>query len=228
MKDTPQPEGATSRRLTRDGYLLLPRALFDEPYSQLTDKQFRLFVHLLQRARWKAGADEWWDGKEHVRVCRGQCVVSYRRLAQELRQSVGAIEKGIAAEVKLGLIRRQRGRQGHTIITIVDYETYQDPSAYQKTPEKTARRHREDGQKTRRKAEGHEGRKERGAPALPANKTGGARSTSRRFDPDRSRLQFRQRQLEQLMRNTASDLKRAEYGEQLERVLSALRELGAA
>jgi hypothetical protein len=89
-------------------------------YSNLKTKA--LFLHLLIRANWKPGE---FEGE---RIERGELVTSLDSLRIETRLTVGEIRTALAHLKKTGEIR-DRSTNSYRIITIVNYNKYQDGEA---------------------------------------------------------------------------------------------------
>jgi hypothetical protein len=183
------------------GALLLARKAFDGWLWTLTGNQIKIFLWLLFRARWKQGSERWFDGTEFVEVTRGQLVTSPDAIAKANGVSRGCVRRTVGSLIKADTIRATSRAGRYTIITVCNYDTYQDPENYADLARSHLRAYREPGESQVRATEENQGIREsgirnpptprkRGAPtpdARPGNGTG-PRPETRAMRRERERL----------------------------------------
>lgn len=102
------------------GYIKINRKILDwEWYKNLNT--CRLFFHILLKANWKDGK---FEGKD---VLRGSFITSIKRLSLETGLTENEVRTALSHLVKTGEITKQTTKK-YTIITVNNYELYQDIS----------------------------------------------------------------------------------------------------
>jgi predicted transcriptional regulator len=123
-----------------NGFITLHRKITEwEWYDDINT--FRVFLHLLLTANWK---DTKWHG---VKILRGQRVISYAGLAEESHLSVRAVRTCLERLKSTGEVTCQSTRR-YTIVTLVNYNKYQDKETDETTHQTTHARHTPDKQTT--------------------------------------------------------------------------------
>lgn len=106
------------------GFIILHRAAFEHPLLKDGDR-FRAFLWMCASACWKPTRFDL--GGKTVTLERGQLCVSRSQLAKEWGWSESAVERFLTRLKTEQMIERETG-QGKSIITICNYEKYQDIS----------------------------------------------------------------------------------------------------
>jgi len=117
-----------------DGFLFVARKLGDPDHWvwQLRPSPFRLFWWLLFKARWRAAEYRAPDGTL-ITVNRGQYAVALRRLAETTGLSLQETRTALNSLKRCEFLTHEV-THGITVITICNYEFYQDPASYSNTP----------------------------------------------------------------------------------------------
>ena len=141
------------------GFIALHREAFDHPVLKGKPERFYAWFWLVSEACWKATAFDI-RGKS-VSIERGQLCTSRDQLAKAWNWSPSAVERFLTRLETEQMIGRQTG-QGRTIITICNYDKYQDGEARtgQATGQPTGQK--SDSHRTT-KEEGNKGTKEQGS-----------------------------------------------------------------
>jgi hypothetical protein len=142
------------------GAILLARQSFERWLWSLTGNQIKVFLWLLYRARWKRGPEPWFDGREVVQIERGQLVTSPDSIAKANGVSRGCVRKALAVLEKTETIRANARANRYTIVTICNYDYYQDHRNYQSQRESQPRANREPTESQPRATEGIQGIRE--------------------------------------------------------------------
>lgn len=131
-----------------NGCILLSRALLDSVVFQ-NEKWLKVWVWCLLRANFKeksvpvkTGA-----GFSVVDVQRGQFIFGRNKNAKDLNMPPSTLWKVILKLEKLGNLNTQRNSH-YTIITICNYDLYQDLNSYKGTPKVTGKEQPSDNQGT--------------------------------------------------------------------------------
>lgn len=113
-----------------EGFILLARkiAAEDSWVRQLKPQYFKIMVMLLLKARWKAGP-YFPPSREQFKVERGQYAAPVRRLAKECGVSYQVMRTGLGLLALRGFLTH-KVTQGVTVVTILNYERYQDVENY--------------------------------------------------------------------------------------------------
>ena len=131
-------EGHSARAPADDGFILLARKLAsrDGWPVQLRAEHFKFMVLLLLRARWRDGDYLAPDGAV-IKIKRGQYASSVRRVAEEFGLSIQNVRTALRllAEYKFAT---RAVTHGVTVITILNYERYQDIQTYVNVPSNRA------------------------------------------------------------------------------------------
>lgn len=148
---------ASSENKYRGGKIWLHRSIID--WEWYTDAAtMRVFIHCLLRANWKEGR---FKGET---IPRGSFATSYRSMAREL----GLTERAIRTALNhLNLTHEvtQRSTSRYTVITVANYDQYQDDDTQSDT-QVTRKRHTNDTQVTTNEEsnKGNKGKKEKKKP----------------------------------------------------------------
>jgi hypothetical protein len=120
----------TDRAAADGGYVLLARKLAarDGWPVQLRAEHFKFMVLLLLRARWRDG-DYLAPGGTVIKIKRGQYASPTRRMAAEFNLPRYQVRAATAVLSRTGFLT-QEVTHGVTVITIRNYERYQDISNY--------------------------------------------------------------------------------------------------
>jgi hypothetical protein len=137
------------------GYIKLWRDAFDHPLLRNGDR-FRAFMWLVSEACWK-GTKFDVRGKT-ITLHRGQLCVSREQLADAWKWSPSAVERFLARLKTEQMIERSTG-QGKSVITILNYDKYQDQENETGQPTEQQTGQKSDRNRTA-KEEGKEGKKE--------------------------------------------------------------------
>lgn len=112
-----------------DGYIKLFRKMTTwEWYTDIAIKS--VFLHCLLQANYK---DKKWKG---IMIRRGQFVTSYTHLAEETGLSVKQVRRAIAELIntkELEIAGQKRGRFGYSLITVLNYNLYQNEGTIEGT-----------------------------------------------------------------------------------------------
>jgi hypothetical protein len=113
-----------------EGFILLARKIGAEDswVRCLQPQHFKFMVMLLLRARWKAGVYMTPSGNI-LTVERGQYAAPVRRLAEECGVSYQSSRTGLILLARRGFLTHEV-TQGLTVVTISNYERYQDIQNY--------------------------------------------------------------------------------------------------
>lgn len=108
-----------------DGFLVLSRRFFRRWTWRLPDRQLRLFLWLLYRARWSAEPERIVLPGCTIEVRRGQLWTTRRTLAAESGCSEQAVRTALKLFEREGVISTQTLTHHGTLITVCNYDTYQ-------------------------------------------------------------------------------------------------------
>jgi len=113
-----------------EGFILLARRIIAEDswVRQLKPQYFKVMVMLLLKARWKAGP-YFTPSREELKVDRGQYAAPVRRLAKECGVSYQVMRTSLGLLARRGFLTH-KVTQGITVVTILNYERYQDVENY--------------------------------------------------------------------------------------------------
>ncbi len=100
------------------GYIKLHRKLLEWSWYD-DDTVFRLFIHILLKANYKAV--KWHD----ITIERGQLITSTVKLSEELHRGRSTIVRAIEKLESSGVIK-SKSTPKYTLITILNYEKYQE------------------------------------------------------------------------------------------------------
>ena len=114
--------------MAQDGFIVLWRKMQDSWLWQLSPSDFKIAMTCILKANWSDG--KWFDGKEMIDVPRGTFISSISKLAElsgtgvTVKMVRGCLRRLDAATfLKLGTMQGKR----YSVVTIVNYETYQTP-----------------------------------------------------------------------------------------------------
>lgn len=116
-----------------DGYIILARGTYKDSktWRALTPIQKVVMITLLFMANHKDG--EWWSNKkrEFVPVKRGQLITTLRNLKRACGKGISTqnIRTALCQLKEMGFLTHQP-TQYYTLITITNYDFYQDPENY--------------------------------------------------------------------------------------------------
>jgi hypothetical protein len=106
----------------RDGYVKLHRRAMDSYLWELPEGQFKVALTCLALANWKDG--QGWDGVRPVAIPRGSFMTSRESLAKGARVSEQTVRTALRNLENAGFLTK-RSTKRHTVISIVNYESYQ-------------------------------------------------------------------------------------------------------
>ncbi len=131
-------EGHSARAPADDGFILLARKLAsrDGWPVQLRAEHFKFMVLLLLRARWRDGDYLAPDGAV-IKIKRGQYASSVRRMAGEFGLSIQNVRTALRLLGEYKFATRAV-THGVTVITVLNYERYQDIQTYVNAPSNRA------------------------------------------------------------------------------------------
>lgn len=126
-------ELATDKR--QAGYVRVYRSLLDHPLTdQLPAAWFRVFIVILLKTNWKPGV--WWDGHREITIPPGSLVTSVDKLRRLSKVSVKQV-RGCLKYLAAANIAAIRTANQYTIITVTNWELYQDNDASEGKPDGT-------------------------------------------------------------------------------------------
>lgn len=107
----------------RGGFIALWRSALDSWLFELPDLQFKIALRLLLEANWKPTTV--YRRGQRVVIGRGQLIMSQPGLAKRSGCSRGAVRRTLSNLEKVGFLSQDTS-QGVTLVTILNYERYQD------------------------------------------------------------------------------------------------------
>jgi len=113
------------------GYIKLHRRIVNWEWFD-DDKAFKLFVYILVKANWE---DTPWEQKNMI-IRRGELVTSLSKLSKELGYSVGEIRHRLN-NMQISKQIALKSTNKYTIITVCNYDDYQDPVQEKDTQNRT-------------------------------------------------------------------------------------------
>ncbi|MFB3816122.1 MAG: hypothetical protein ACE147_00545 [Candidatus Methylomirabilales bacterium] len=142
------------------GWIRLHRAVMDHPVWSLPPAQYKVWDACLLLANHKDS--EWWDGRERVPIPAGSFVTSINHLAEKAKVTRQVTRDAIRNLQRLASITTQIRTQRWTMITVVNWHTYQgeecDENTEENPTENTVRTQREHSENTNGRMK--EGKKE--------------------------------------------------------------------
>lgn len=120
-----------------EGYILLARKVAkpDHWLWRLRPQHFKFAVGILLLARWRDGSYTAPDNTV-ITVKRGQYAAPFRRIAHELKLSVQNVRSAVLVLRRTGFLTHEV-THGISVITICNYERYQNPESYTNAPTNT-------------------------------------------------------------------------------------------
>lgn len=110
------------------GFVLVSRKLLDDAlWTSTPDSTKVCMVGCILLANWED--KEWWDGQAKVLIKRGSFITSMKNLAARLNTSLKKTQYATQLLEKAGFVLL-KGYTRYTLITVVNYEKYQDMSNY--------------------------------------------------------------------------------------------------
>ncbi len=111
---------------------MLSRKLLEHPLTtQLPAAWFRVFIVILLRVNWRPGV--WWNGTKNVEIQPGSLVTSVEKLSKMARASVRQT-RGALAYLKATKTAAIETTNNYTVITVLNWTTYQNPDEYEGKP----------------------------------------------------------------------------------------------
>jgi hypothetical protein len=148
-------------RLIEGGYIILARKIFDTEHWvwQLPPTHFKFLIGIIFAARWdKTPADFTAPDGTILKIRRGQFACATRRLAQKMRLSHQVIRTCLKNMSNRGFLTHDT-THGVTVITLYNYDNYQNPELYNNTGYNTRLTHGQHTPNTLIK-KGNKGKKE--------------------------------------------------------------------
>ncbi|MDR3739299.1 MAG: hypothetical protein P4L40_09800 [Terracidiphilus sp.] len=116
-------------------FVLVYRKLTENPvWTQLSPAVLKVMIAFLFRANWKPSS--WYDGRAQVEIPRGSFITSYAKMAQFCHLSIKEIRGSFEHLERAGFAAYTRASKW-TMVTILNYDTYQDLRNEQGTMEGT-------------------------------------------------------------------------------------------
>lgn len=109
------------------GYVLLARKIVGHPLYKLKPDHFVVGLHLLLTVAWKTHTIRTRHGP--LTIPRGSRIIGRKTLADELNLGVQVIRTGLDKCKALEFLTTKLTTAG-TLVSIVNYDSYQDPSRY--------------------------------------------------------------------------------------------------
>jgi len=135
-------------RLTKKGWFLIHRQIWDdEEFSEDPFNEILAWIWLIGAASYKD--KNIYFNKRNIDIKRGQLITSIRQLCKTFHWGNTKVENFLKRLTKTGKISRQQQDGRYTMITICNYETYQNMQDGDKTENKTQIRRTQDALKTR-------------------------------------------------------------------------------
>jgi hypothetical protein len=107
------------------GFVRLPRQITEHPvWTALEPPVLKVMLALVIKANWTA--KPWYDGSKTVDIPRGSFVTSYPKMAEYCQLSPKQVRSAFAHLEKLGIAAYKRAHRW-TMVTVLDYDTYQPP-----------------------------------------------------------------------------------------------------
>jgi hypothetical protein len=132
-----------------NGYVRLHRKLLRNPiWTQLSPAVLKVAVHFLLRANYKAG--EWYDGTQPVTIPAGSFVTSYGTMVAECHLSQQQIRDAFA-HLKRTHFATYRRTPRWTLVTVVNWATYQASTDEENTVGNTDRNRQRTPDKEKKK-----------------------------------------------------------------------------
>ena len=115
--------------MSNGGYILLARCLLDSPLWKSRPEDLKIALYCLLRANWKTA--HIYDGASAVTIHRGSLWTSLDSIAQDVGVSVKTVRTALTklSHPPFDFLASKPARRGR-IITISNYETYQDADLY--------------------------------------------------------------------------------------------------
>jgi hypothetical protein len=121
--------------MSAGGHIKLHRSLLQHPLTlQLPAAWFRIWVVILLRASWKGS--RWWDGTKEVDVQAGSFVTSLKNLAKASGASIQQTRSALKYFETTRMVTLATTYH-HSKITVVNWDTYQNSTAADNTPDNT-------------------------------------------------------------------------------------------
>jgi len=113
-----------------NGWIILHKKILDTSFYKDTDS-FYLAVHILLKASWKEAV--FLARNSEVILHRGQYLGGYKRLAKELEWGKSRVRRSLRKLVEANFVHHYFNNL-YSIITVVNYNNYQDPSVQIEPP----------------------------------------------------------------------------------------------
>ncbi|MEN6536221.1 MAG: hypothetical protein ABFD89_21360, partial [Bryobacteraceae bacterium] len=111
------------------GYVCLWRRLLGNPvWTQLSPVTLKVMLGCLLQANWKERT--WYDGKQQVTIPRGSFITSYSKMAEVCKVTLKQVRLSLLHLQNLQITASSRAGMW-TMVTVLNYETYQ----YEETTE---------------------------------------------------------------------------------------------
>lgn len=110
--------------MSQNGYILLWRTLTEEKDLWQPASTFQVYIHCLLKAQWKESEIKF--NNKMRKLKRGELLTGIRSMAQELELSTRTVQDALKRLVESKRIA-MTSDYGGTIITVKNYEKYQDP-----------------------------------------------------------------------------------------------------
>jgi len=123
-----------------DGYIRLHRKMVNWEWF-CCDKTFKLFIFCLMMANWEPKK---WKGKT---IERGQFITSYAKLSEQTGLTIRSVRTCLDNLVLTHELTRQSTNH-YTLISILNYNNYQDQTTHQTTHQTTSQRQSNDNPTT--------------------------------------------------------------------------------
>lgn len=138
----------------KKGLFMVERSMLTHPIVGIRNRErFCMWMWMLAAASWKM--QEWSVSGEQIIIERGQLFFSIRKFAEKNRVSKSVAERFLR-DLKAGHMIKTVNRTGGSLVTICNYDEYQDFENYNKTRDETlnetATRQQQDSDET---AAGH-------------------------------------------------------------------------
>jgi hypothetical protein len=119
------------------GYIRLFRSITENPiWTVLEPSVLKVMLAFLIRANWRAST--WYDGGSEIEIPRGSFITSYAKIAEFCQLSIKQTRSAFAHLRKLHFAAYQRAGRC-TMVTVLNYSTYQDSARDEGRIEGTAR-----------------------------------------------------------------------------------------
>jgi hypothetical protein len=107
-----------------EGWVKLHRKLLDSPVWQLQPSQLKVFICCLLRANHQDA--KWFNGAEEVVVSRGSFITSHAKLMELTGLRRQAVRGSLRTLEKTTTIATKTATKQYTVISIVNFDAYQD------------------------------------------------------------------------------------------------------